>query len=216
MKVVPINGWQEVTWHKEHKGRKPFWTAPTLRWSGGGSPLSQRPWIHPWIFSPPSLLTRDQTQSISHSLLIVDTLSLRDLAAMATKSRQTFFFLISGSTSFSIPWGMIERSLHLLPCLTAHKLSFLKLQSVWCGRGICQLLNAWNYLKYPNHPQAFLYFPQQAKRVTVLPKWLQVSVHTWNLNLRPNIFAYLMAFSPPSGQRRISIIRLVLPITTNG
>lgn len=41
-----------------------------------------------------SLLTSDQTQSISHSLLFVDTLSLRDLAAMATKSRQTFFHYV--------------------------------------------------------------------------------------------------------------------------
>lgn len=90
-----------------------------------------------------SLLTSDQTQSISHSLLFVDTLSLRDLAAMATKSRQTFFhyvfFLIGSSAPFPIPEGMIERSLHLPPCLTAHKLSFLKLWSVCSGRGIRQL-----------------------------------------------------------------------------
>lgn len=84
---------------------------------------------------PLSLLTSDQPQSIPHSLLIVDTPSLRDLAAIATKSRQTFFplvffffFQIRGSASFAVPGGMIERSLHSPPCLTAHKLPFLKLR----------------------------------------------------------------------------------------
>lgn len=43
------------------------------------------------VLSPPCLPPVTKTQSISHSLLIVDTLSLRDLAAMATKSRQPFF-----------------------------------------------------------------------------------------------------------------------------
>lgn len=98
-----------------------------------------------------------------------------------------------GSASFAVPGGMIERSLHSPPCLTAHKLPFLKLQ--WE-----QLSPDSNTSTYPKNPTCLqiiihlLIFTNTSK-VTLSPKWLQVSIHTWNRNPQPNISAYLMATS---------------------
>lgn len=79
----------DSNWRDTKGAWKPLRAASALNWAKRRPSLTAS--TKPAPSPPPSLLTSVQTQSISHSLLMVDTLSLRDLAAMATKSRQTFF-----------------------------------------------------------------------------------------------------------------------------
>lgn len=115
-------GWQQLSWHSE---RARPWTQ-----------RSQQP--KPWarqealahgtaVNQMSSPLRRPDAIYFSFSSHCWHTV-IAGPCCLATKSRQTFSQSSVGGEAppLSVPGGMIERSLYSPPCLTAHRLSFLK------------------------------------------------------------------------------------------
>lgn len=178
----------DSNWRDTKGAWKPLRAASALNWAKRRPSLTAS--TKPAPSPPPSLLTSVQTQSISHSLLMVDTLSLRDLAAMATKSRQTFFhffFFLIEAPPLRHPWRNDWKVTSLSALSDSTQIVFSKtLECLLCERHSSAYTFVFFFFtfKYLNHPQApthSLFYQTGCKSLStpgILTR-AQTSLHIW-------------------------------------